>query len=297
MLDWDDLRYVLAVAEAGSLAAASKRLDVNHTTVLRRVNGLEKRLGVRLFERLSTGYALTPAGSEAAAVAGHLGSTIDTLERRLAGQDLRLSGPLRVTTTDTLAVTILIPHLAAFRAEHPGVALELSISNAMADLTRRDADIAVRPSSEPPETLVGRRIADIAFAVYGRNDRTSPATATDDLSDDPWVVLDESLANTATSRWMRDALPSTTPIACRVDSLLAAREAVRAGMGLALLPCYLGDGAPGLRRVRGPLPGVRSSLWLLTHEDLRRTARVRAFIDFMAHRLAGDRDFMEGRRA
>lgn len=307
-MDWTDLRYALAVAEAGSLAGAARSLGVNHTTVLRRVGGLEARLGVRLFERLPAGYALTAAGEEALAVARGMDATIAALERRLAGQDLRLSGSLRVATTDTLALTVLMPHLAAFQAAHPDVALEVAISNAMANLTRRDADVAVRPAADPPEALVGRRVADVAYAVYGAaayvarhrelgRDRPGwkhPGPGA--LDSHPWVAPDDSLAATATARWVRDRLPPSTAVACRLDSLLAIREAARAGMGLALLPCYLGDGAAGLRRIGGPLPDVRSSLWLLTHEDLRRAARVRAFTEFMAHALAGERDLLEGRR-
>ena len=284
-MDWDDLRFALAVSETGSLTAAARRLGVNHTTVLRRVNGLEGKLGVRLFERLATGYVPTVAGTEALEVAGALGATVDSLERRLAGQDLRLSGPLRVTTVDT---NLIMPHLAAFRAEHPDVTIDLVAASAMANLTRRDADVAVRSANDVPETLVGRRICDVAFAVYG-------ATPEARLDKGPWIGLDESLAETAIAGWLRKLPPSAT-FSCRVDSMSAAREAVRHGLGLALMPCYIGDPTPGLVRL-APVPEVRPGLWLLTHEDLRRTARVRAFLDFLGRRLAGDRDLLEGRRA
>lgn len=288
-LDWTDLRYVLAVADAGSLAGAARSLGVNHTTVLRRVGGLEARMGVRLFERLPTGYALTAAGDEVLAVARGISATVAALERRLAGQDLRLSGTLRVATTDTLALTVLMPQLAAFRTAHPGIALEVAISNTMADLTRRDADVAVRPADNPPETLVGRRVAAVAYAVYAAASYLARHMEPGELDAHPWVAPDDSLAATVAARWMREALSPAIAVACRLDSLLAMREAARAGMGLALLPCYLGDGAPGLGRVGAVLPEVRSSLWLLTHADLRRTARVRAL-----HRVHGTR---AGRRA
>ncbi len=289
MMDWDDLRFALAVSETGSLAAAARQLGVNHTTVLRRVHGLEAKLGVRLFERLATGYAPTVAGTEALEVAGALGATVDTLERRLAGRDLRLSGPLRVTTVDTLVITILMPHLAAFRAEHPDVTLEIVVSSAIANLTKRDADVAIRAAVAVPDTLVGRRVCDLPFAVYGLGANAS-------LAQGPWIGLDDSLAESAVAQWLR-GLPPSARIACRVDSMLAAREAVRAGLGIALMPCHLGDTTPGLVRLGPPVPEVRPSLWLLTHEDLRRTARVRAFLDFMARRLLADRDLLEGRRA
>ena len=165
-IEWDDLRYVLAVADAGSLAGAARNLGVNHTTVLRRVGAFEKRLGLRLFERLPTGYVLTAGGEELIAAARHIDDTVTALERKLAGQDLRLSGAVRVTTTDTLMASILPEILAEFRAAHPGIQVEVALSNLMFNLTKRDADVAIRPANDPPETLVGRRIAKIAFAIY-----------------------------------------------------------------------------------------------------------------------------------
>lgn len=139
-----------------------------------------------------------------------------------------------------------------------------------------------------PDTLVGRRVCDIAFAVYG-------STPGANLDEGPWIGLDDTLADTAISRWLRGLPPSVT-IACRVDSMNAAREAACLGLGLALMPCYIGDRTPGLVRL-ARVPEVRPGLWLLTHEDLRRTARVRAFLEFLFRRLLADRDLLEGRRA
>lgn len=149
-IDWDDLRYVLAVAEHGSVAAGARALGVNHTTVLRRINALEAAQAVRLFERLPTGYALTAGGEELLAAARQMGEVVTALERRLAGQDLRLEGSLRATTIDTLMVSVLPTILAAFRAAHPGVQIEISVSNTIANLTKRDADVAIRPTDDPP---------------------------------------------------------------------------------------------------------------------------------------------------
>ncbi len=217
-------------------------------------------MGVRLFERLPMGYAPTAAGEEVLAVARGMEATVAALERRLAARDLRLSGTLRVATTDTLALTVLMPHLAAFRAAHPRIELEVALSNAMANLTRRDADVAVRPADDPPEALVGRRVANIAYAVYGAAGYLAHHAELGELDAHRWVAPDNSLSATAAARWMRRVLPATVSVACRLDSLLAVREAARAGLGLALLPCYLGDGAPGLGRVGGSRPEVRSAL-------------------------------------
>jgi DNA-binding transcriptional LysR family regulator len=164
----------------------------------------------------------------------------------------------------------------------------------MANLTRREADVAIRPVPEPPETLVGRRIADIAHAVYGSPARL--ARGGKDLSDHEWVGLEDTLATTVIGRWMQANVPADR-IALSVDSLLALRDAAGAGMGVALLPCYLGDEDDRLRRVRpGSVNDVRSALWLLTHGDLRRTARIRAVMDFLATALGSERAFLEGRR-
>jgi DNA-binding transcriptional LysR family regulator len=284
-LDWEDLHTVLAVADTGSLAAAARRLGVNHTTVLRRIGGFEQRLGLRLFDRLPGGYALTAGGEELVAAARGMAATVETLERRLAGQDLRLDGTLRVATADTLMASILPPLLAQFRDLHPGITIEITTANLLANLTRRDADVAIRTAPDPPETLVGRRVAGIAFAVY----------AAAEYSDHSWVAPDDSLAGTAVARWMRQAVPDAV-VALRADSLVGMCRAAQAGLGLAALPCYLGDTAGGLVRVPMPTVPAETALWVLTHEDLRRTARVSAFTEFIAAALARQRDLLEGRR-
>jgi len=294
-LEWDDLRYVLAVASEGSLAGAARSLGVNHTTVLRRIGAFEKQLGLRLFERLPTGYALTAGGEELIAAARRIDDTVTTLERRLAGQDLRLTGTVRVTTTDTLMGSILPEILAEFRDSHPGIQVEIAVSNLMFNLTKRDADVAIRPAKDPPQTLVGRRAAKIAFAIYG-----SPGYLgrhkTSELDKHLWVGPDDSLADTAVARWMSAQLPDSE-ITLRADSLLALRQAAQAGLGLAALPCYLGDTAPYLVCVHRPIAEMETALWVLTHEDLRHTARIRAFTEFAANAFGRRRSLLEGAQA
>jgi DNA-binding transcriptional LysR family regulator len=295
-LDWDDLRYVLAVANAGSLAGAAHHLGVNHTTVLRRVSAFEKRLGVRLFERLPTGYVLTAGGEELIAGARHIDDTVATLERKLAGRDLRLSGTVRVTTTDTLMASILPEILAEFRTAHPGIQTEIALSNLMLNLTKRDADVAIRPAKHPPETLLGRRVAKVAFAIYGSPHYLARRRNPGDLAAHQWVGPDDSLADTSVAQWMRSEL-AESEIALRADSLLALRQAAQAGLGLAALPCYLADASRDLVCVHGPIAAMETALWILTHEDLRHTARIRAFIEFAARALSRRRPLLEGAQA
>jgi DNA-binding transcriptional LysR family regulator len=293
-LNWDDLRLVLAIARAGTLSGAARTLEVTHSTVFRRLGAVEQEMGARLFDRFRDGYAATTAGESAAEVAARIADEVLALERRLSGQDLRPSGTVRITTTDTIGA-LLMPHLNALRIAHPQIRLEVTISNTMVNLTRREADVALRPTAEPAETLVGRRISDIAHAIYGLPDYLSQDGSRDLLARD-WIGLDEALAGTVIGRWMRENIPDTR-VACRVDALPALRDAARAGMGLAMLPCYVGDVADGLRRAtRAATKEPRSTLWLLTHDDLKRTVRIRAVMDFLATRLASERALLEGKR-
>ncbi len=287
----DDLRLLAAIGEAGSLTGAARRLGVDHSTAFRRLGAVEARLGLRLFERGRSGYSPTPGGEEAIASAGRVLEELAALERRLAGRDLRPTGVVRVTTTDTL-VELLTPLLADFRAAHPGITVELATSNLFFTLTRRDADVAIRPAPSAPEDLVARRITGIAFALFA-----APAylkgQGRQDLEALDWLGPDDSLAHIALARWLRKQVPAER-IVYRASSLLALRAAARAGLGVAPLPCYLAEEDPALRRLGAPLPEMASALWLITHPDLRRSARVRAFLDFAGPRLAALRDRLEG---
>lgn len=295
-MEWDELRYVLAVADAGSLAGAARKLGVNHTTVLRRIGAFEKQLGLRLFERLPSGYALTTGGEELISTARHIDDTVAALERKLAGQDLRLSGVVRITTTDTLMGSILPAMLAEFRATHPGIQLEIALSNVMFNLSKRDADVAIRPAINPPESLIGRRVAKVAFAIYGSPRYLAKHRKLNKLTDHQWIGPDDSLASSSVAQWMRTEL-SGANVALRADSLLGVRQAAEAGLGLAALPCYLGDTSSGLVCVRAPIAAMETALWVLSHEDLRHSARIRALTEFAAEAFARQRALLEGRLA
>ncbi|MBV0893586.1 LysR family transcriptional regulator [Paracoccus sp. Z118] len=285
--NWDDLRLFLAVARAGTLSGAAREIGVNHSTVFRRIGAFEETLGVRLFDRLPNGYALTAAGEAMQESALRVEEEIAALDRKVTGQDLRLSGIVRITTVDMLAQGLLPRHLLAFRRAYPGIEIELTVGNATLNLTRREADVALRVGNQPPETLVGRRVGRLAFAVYG----AAAAEATAPLAEQPWIGFDAEHAPLV--RAFAEFLPGVRP-AFRVNSVAAAIAAARAGIGLATLPCGVADLEPDLTRV-APLPeSFTLDLWLLTHEDLRRTARIRAFLDFMAEALAREAPLLEG---
>jgi DNA-binding transcriptional LysR family regulator len=293
-IDWDDLRYVLAVADSGSLNRAASTLRVNRTTVLRRINAFERKHGVRLFERLPNGYLLTDAGGELLAAARGFENAIVSIERKLAGQDLRAEGLVRVATTDTLLASVLQTPLAMFKHEHPRITLDVTTSNAFANLSKRDADVAIRPAVDPPEFLIGRPIGTVAFAVYGASTSEGRGQRID-LPSEPWVGPDDTLAGTSVGRWMRSEMPSVRPD-IRADSLVSLRELCAAGAGLAALPCYLGDSDARLIRVRSPIAEMATALWVLTHPDLARTARVRLLMDHVSAALGRQRPLIEGQR-
>lgn len=287
----DDLQYVLEVARAGSLAKAGRNLGVTHSTVLRRVAALEESHGVRLFDRLPGGYALTPSGEEMLASAQEIADTVIELERRLLGRDLRLEGVLRVTTTDTLMASLLPPILATFQRSHPGIILDLSVSSSLVDLARRQADVAIRASSAPEDTLVGRRIAKIAFAAYGRHSGVGA-----DEAQWRWVGPGDALVGSVAARWL-SGQKNNPNVVFRADTMVGMAEAAAAGIGVAPLPCYLGDRWPGLQRVRALSDMPLNELWILTHADLSRTPRVRAFTSFVAVALAAQREAIEDSRS
>jgi DNA-binding transcriptional LysR family regulator len=222
-LDWDDLRYLLAVARGAGLAGAARSLGVNPSTVFRRLNALEAGLGVRLFERRPTGYRTTEAGGDLAAAAERVEAEILALDRRLAGQDARLSGSLRVTAPDDIAETLLMAPIARFLAAYPEIRLEVVIDNRMLSLTRREADVAVRPTLEPPETLIGRKVARLASAVYVAEGAAPAGRAAraDDLDERPWIAWDEGVGPAAVARWMARRAPRA-PVVYRSNRPVAA---------------------------------------------------------------------------
>lgn len=290
MESWDDLRVVVAVARSGSLSGAARELGVHHATVFRRLGAIEHRLGVRLFERLAGGYVPTAAGQEVAETAQRIENDLAVLDRRVAGRDLRLTGTVRLATVDTLATLILPRHLAALRVAHPGIVFEIVVAPTLVNLSKREADIALRPTVDPPETLVGRKVASIAHAIYAS---ASLAEAADALAG-PWLVPDDSLSGSTMARWTRRHVPDERVVA-RANNVPALAALAAEGAGLAVLPCFVGAAHPGLVRVGAPLEGWDSGLWLLTHEDLRRTARIRAVLDFLAGALAAETDRLAGR--
>lgn len=287
-LDWDDLRYFLAVTRSGSLSGAAKSLGVNHSTVLRRLSALEQRLDVRLFERFHTGYAMTQAGEELEEKLRAVAQQIELIERRLAGANTVLSGIIRITSTDTLVHGVLGPTLADFRSVHPRIQLQVVVQNTFLSLTKREADVAVRPSNKPPENLVGRRVGSIQTAIYASKAYLRQAAKSKRSASDwrahPWIAPDESLGHLAQARWLAAHI-APEQVALSADSLVAMAGAVRAGVGLGLLLCLLAEPDPGLVRLAAPLPELDTQVWILTHPDLRKVRRIQALTGHLQESL------------
>lgn len=283
MLTQDDLTLVLAIARSGRMKGAAETLRAHPATVYRRLEALERRLGRPLFERARGRLVTTGLSEEIVGVGEEISSRLAALNRRVAGGDDRLSGMLTLTTTDTLQ-GIVMPVLAAFGRAQPGLDLRLSIASAMADLGRNEADIAIRPTLAPSETLVGAKVGSFDYAVYTEASGALPASLTTLLASQGWVAFAGAIAQAPAARWLAANLPEENRLAA-VDAMPAAAMAARSG-AYALLPSYFGDDPMlGLARVSPPVPELRSGVWLLTHPDLRYAVRVRAFMDFAGKAL------------
>ncbi|HJK97866.1 MAG TPA: LysR family transcriptional regulator [Polyangiaceae bacterium LLY-WYZ-14_1] len=288
-MDWDDLRIVLAVSRAGNLTGAAKELGVNHSTVSRRLHGFEDRLGVRLFERLPTGYEATEAGRELLVAAERMENEANAVANRILGQDGRLFGSVRVTAPNLMFSHVLMPDLVRFSREYPGIELRLVASYENLSLTRREADVAIRATQKPQENLIGRKVARLGLAFYLRRDLLEqtggarggavPLLGVDDA--------DEPLAPEVLRAYPKPRL------AAAFNDASMTLEAVRQGLGAGLIACYSGEADPDLVRLPD-VPVFRRDLWLLTHRDLRGTARVRTLLDFLAEVFDRRRRDLEG---
>ena len=230
-------------------------------------------------------------------MAERMEADVAAFARKLAGQALSPAGELRVTTNDTLLVHLLTPLFARFFEQCPDVRLDLVLSNQALNLSKRDADVAIRATDDPPDTLVGRRVATISWALYGRRDQFPDPAAVKltDLQERRWVALGDNLGAVKAARFVRERV-APERIAYKVNTVLGLTEAVEAGIGIGPLPCFIADGRPSLVRLALPNPDFSTGLWLLTHPDLRQSARVRAFLDFMAAEIAKRRRMIEGER-
>lgn len=290
-IDWDDVRYFLAVGRGGSLRAAAERLGVNHATVLRRIAQLEQRLGVQVFEKRPSGYRLTAAGEEVVEFAEQMEASSHQLETRVFGRDQSARGLLRITLPPFLG-NLLMPDLADFAQQHPDIEIEILSTGEVANLTNREADVAIRfvvDRKALPLNLHGLMGPQLAGGVYVSRDLLARwrVGATGPIR--PIVINDRGVPDWASAGEIKAAgAPFRAPDA---EVQLAA---VRQGLGMTRLPCFVGDADPMLTRAPGIAPRLNGALWILTQGETRNTKRVRLFIDFVSQRLAGRAPLLMG---
>jgi DNA-binding transcriptional LysR family regulator len=289
-LDWDDLRVFGAIVRGTSVRAAAQELGIHHSTVARRLEQLEGHLGVNLFTRTPLGLRITEVGRALLDRTERVRAEIDSLQRCLHGQDQRLEGPIRLTMPDAMAVTFLMDDLAQFAKEHPKIELELLATYDALDLGRREADMALRITASPPDFLIGRNLGPFALAVYAAPGYLRDHDPIGDPQQCSWVAIGRN----STLNDSRDAVDAEMPSQVFSSNVLLRIAAVRAGVGIAMLPCALCDGDPGLVRVAGIEPVRGDPIWLLTHPDLRGAARVRALMSCIADSFERHRNTLLG---
>jgi DNA-binding transcriptional LysR family regulator len=287
MTEWDDIRLFLELAREGSLSAAARRLKVDHSTVARRVSALEKRLGLRLFDRLARGYVLTEEGETLLGAAERMETEAIALQRQASGRPTA-QGNVRVSTSPMLASLFLASRLVEFQRQHPEIRVSLSGNNRVVDLNRREADIALRLTKPAEAGLIARRMGSIGFGLYASPDYLA-ATKPKDFG---FIGYDDTLGQISQQRWLEQQADGR-PIVFLCSDMTTMYHAACAGMGVAVLPHFAGTTDPRLRAVPADTMAPDREIWLLVHPDLRRAPRVRSVMDFLVALFARDRVLLE----
>lgn len=287
-LNWDDLRIVLAIAECGTLSATAVHLHLSHPTLSRRLQLIERRLGTRLFDRTPASLQLTAAGHDMCTLGQRLREDIAALERRIGGLDAGGDGSVRLTAPDAVSEYLLPGLLAELCREHRGLTIDLLVSNQLLSLAQREADIALRITPSPAETLHARRVGVVAMGVYAVRHADASRQYGDlhsDLFNQQWIGFDAALACSGPGQWVARHV-AQEQIRFRANTLLGAAQAAKAGMGCCVLPCFVGGSIAELQRVGPVLPELSLPLWLMVHPDMARLPRIRRACDALADKLA-----------
>jgi DNA-binding transcriptional LysR family regulator len=281
MFDWEDLRHFGTLAREGSLSAAARRLKVDHVTVARRVAALEASLSLKLVDRRPRAYALTGDGARIASIAAEIEERADSLARVARAAQPELAGEVTISAPPAFAATLIAPRLRGLRERYPALHILLIGEKRDASLSRREADVAIRLTRPTEKSLVARKIGGFAFGLYGSpHYLANRAAATWEF-----IAYDESMDRSPQQRWLR-SIARRRPIVFRTNDLESQCAAARAGVGLAALPSFLGEGDRGLRRAEIDVATISREVWLVVHSDLRRAAPVRAVMDFLESSLS-----------
>jgi DNA-binding transcriptional LysR family regulator len=290
--NWDDLRVFLTLAREGTLSTAAKALGVSHPTVARRVQALEQQIGARLFDRLPDRFVPTTAGENLLADTEAMEKAALSIHRRSAGLSDAVSGVVRLSAGEAMSA-LIARHVGEMRRALNRIEFELVASHSLANLSRREADLLIREQVPDLADIVTRKLGRVAYAVYVHPDM-APRRLPANLGELPWIGFDDDHSYMPGQPWLRERLGGTRPVV-RGNNWLVLTEATRAGAGFAVLPCYLADPDPSLKRVGGVISDVFAEQWLLVHRDLRALPRVRAVMDFVVDLFRRERALIEGR--
>jgi DNA-binding transcriptional LysR family regulator len=285
IMNWDDLRFFLALAREGTVSGAGRSLTVKHTTVARRISALEEQLGSRLFDRLPSGYAMTQAAENLYHHALSMEEIVHTADREIFGMDTQLSGALKLTASYDVFTRLITPKLKSFTDQYPGINIELLSSVTLADLASLQADIALRLTPKPPEYLIGKEILPLRHGVYGSKKYLNKTRTREKII----LWKDER----AMPEWVTDHFKGAQVVA-RATEVMTMADAVKNHMGLARIPCYVADAEPSLRRLDVQLTPSSWGVWVLSHVDLRSTARVRVCREFLVNTIQQQQGLIEG---
>lgn len=279
-----DLDVVLALVRSGTLASAGERLEVDASTVFRALQRIERGLGRSLFERSRSGYAATELATELAAHAEQMEAALEAARSSVDAAPSRISGTVRITTTDTILHGLVAPALHGLGETHPHLHFEMHTGNELANLTRRDADIAVRATKRPPQHLVGKNVGPIRVALYAA--RQGPVRSLQEVESGhaDWIAPDDALPEHPSVIWRKRHFPKAVP-RYRVHSILSVMELVALGMGVGIVPLFLADRRKDLVRLTDPLQECETALWLLTHPESRHLRRVGAVYAHLARTM------------
>ena len=293
-IDWDDLRVFLAVLRSGSLRGAARMLGLNHATVNRRLKALEAGFGSQLFDRSRDGFVPTQAGEDLLGSAERVEDEMFKSQRHIAGRDANLNGEVKVSLPYAIMRGFLAADLCSFSDLYPGIDLDLDLTDRFSDLARLEADVSIRMAHERTDDVLGRRLVQYSKAIYAAPEVAKNLDPTAGTFDESQIWIGWH-GGDGQNTWIRGTPYPNLPTRHNLPLHALQMEAARAGMGLAMLPCFLGDRDSGLVRVPGTAPIPDRSIWLLSRPDLRRTARVRAFVDFIAAAILDHRALLEGR--
>lgn len=284
-MNWNDLRYFLALAREGSVSGAGRSLSVEHTTVARRISALEKQLNSRLFDRLPSGYQMTQVAENLYPHALAMEEVMQKADREVFGMDKQLSGDLKLTASYDVFNAMVTAKLSDFVDKYPNINLELLSSTSLADLASRQADIALRLSPSPPEYLIGRKVVPLRHGIYASANYLTKQRRSERL------IIWEHERNTP--QWVKDHFPDAR-IAVKVNEIMTMKESVKNHLGIARLPCYVADTEPSLRRLDLALSPSNWGVWVLSHVDLRATEKVRVCREFLIDIITEQRALIEG---